>query len=540
MKRKILLGILSLVCIGATVGFIGCGEINSGDKESSVVGCAHEWASIVLKEATCTEKGLVTDVCALCGDDFSKIIPALGHSYTNYVDDKNTTCTRDGTETAYCDNGCGGTNNHTLPAFGHSYTNYVVKEATCTQDGSKTAYCDNGCGTRDVIENGKAFGHSYTNYVDDKNTTCTRDGTETAYCDNGCGRTDKHIVTAFGHDYVDHDGKAATCTEGGWEAYQTCNRCTYNNYTELSALGHKYVNLICERCDEKYISKGLKFTLNSWGGFYSVTGIGTCTDKDIVIPAEYNGLPVTSIGYNAFYNCSSLTSVVIPDSVTSIGDYAFYNCTSLTDITVDAKNEYYQSIDSNLYTKDGKTLIQYAIGKTQTEFIIPDSVTSIGDSAFMFCRSLSSVVIPDSVTSIVDWAFSYCKSLSSVVIGDGVTSIGYQAFYNCDSLSSVVIPDSVTTIGASAFSNCSNLSFVVIPDSVTTIGSYAFENCSSLSSVVIPDSVTTIGYDAFSSCSKLKNVYYTGSETEWQAIIINSGNSSLTNATKHYNYIPEN
>ena len=183
--------------------------------------------------------------------------------------------------------------------------------------------------------------------------------------------------------------------------------------------------------------EGLQYTLNNDGESYSVTGIGSCTDSVIVIAKEYNNKPVTEIGERAFYNCDALMSVEIPDSVTSIGNYAFECCSSLTSFTVDEANTAYQSIDGNLYTKDGKTLVQYAIGKTATEFVIPDSVTSIGDWAFYSCSSLTRVVIGDSVTSIGDGAFYGCSSLTSVVIGDGVTSIGKSAFYWCDSLTNV-------------------------------------------------------------------------------------------------------
>ena len=179
---------------------------------------------------------------------------------------------------------------------------------------------------------------------------------------------------------------------------------------------------------------------------------------------------VTSIGYKAFDDCTSLTSVTIPDSVTSIGYKAFDDCTSLTSVT------------------------------------IPDSVTSIGDSAFSGCTSLTSVTLPDSVTSIGDWAFSYCTSLTSVTLPDSVTSIGYEAFFNCTSLTSVTIPDGVTSIGEDAFRNCTSLTSVTIPDSVTRIGERAFYYCTSLTSVTIPDSVTSIGEFAFSGCTSLTSV----------------------------------
>ena len=146
---------------------------------------------------------------------------------------------------------------------------------------------------------------------------------------------------------------------------------------------------------------------------------------------------VTSIGDYAFYSCDNLTSVVLGDSVTTIGDSAFYDCTSLTSIDVDNDNEFYKSIDGNLYTKDGKVLIQYATGKTETKFAIPDSVITIGDYAFSSCDSLTTVVIGDSVTSIGNYAFYRCDNLTSVVIGDSVTTIGSEAFYKCSSLTDV-------------------------------------------------------------------------------------------------------
>ena len=210
---------------------------------------------------------------------------------------------------------------------------------------------------------------------------------------------------------------------------------------------------------------------------------------------------VTSIGYKAFDDCTSLTSVTIPDSVTSIGYKAFDDCTSLTSVT------------------------------------IPDSVTSIGDSAFSGCTSLTSVTIPDSVTSIGDSAFSGCTSLTSVTIPDSVTSIGGWAFYECTSLTSVTIPDSVTSIGNGAFKGCTSLTSVTIPGSVTRIGVGAFASCTSLTSVTIPDSVTRIGKQAFDYCTSLTDVYYAGSEAQWKAISISSaGNNDLLTANIHYNY----
>ena len=214
------------------------------------------------------------------------------------------------------------------------------------------------------------------------------------------------------------------------------------------------------------------YTTNSKisGTTYQYHGNGN--DYYYHIPASLEKVTVTGgvIRSNAFYGCSSLTNIIIPESVTSIGDYAFYDCSNLTSIT------------------------------------IPDSVTSIGSHAFRNCSSLTSINIPDKVTSIGASAFYDCSNLTSITIPDSVTSIGSHAFRNCSSLTSINIPDKVTSIGASAFSGCSSLTSITIPESVTSIGDYAFYDCSSLTSIEIPDSVTSIGDGAFDDCSNLTSI----------------------------------
>ena len=219
----------------------------------------------------------------------------------------------------------------------------------------------------------------------------------------------------------------------------------------------------------------------------------------IIIPSKLGDYSVRGIGAHAFYGCSGLKSVTIPDSVTRIGSFAFSGCSGLESVT------------------------------------IPDSVTRIGKFAFSGCERLRSVAIPDSVASIGERAFSDCSRLESVTIPDSVTSIGRGAFSNCSGLSvaagnknyksvnglllskdgktliqgvngDVMIPNGVTRIGSAAFSGCERLRSVTIPDSVTSIGEDAFSGCSRLKSVTIPDSVTSIGERAFSGCRGLKSI----------------------------------
>jgi hypothetical protein len=222
---------------------------------------------------------------------------------------------------------------------------------------------------------------------------------------------------------------------------------------------------------------------------------------------------VSSIGEGAFNGCTSLTSVTIPNSVTSIGNSAFYYCSGLTSIIVDSTNNYYSSLYGVLFDKNALILIQYPIGNVQTIYTIPNSVTSIGDSAFESCSNLTSVTIPDSVSSIGRNAFRFCSNLTSVTIGDSVTSIGEYAFYSCSNLTSVTIPNSVTSIGIYAFYSCTNLTSVTIPNSVSSIREGAFDSCTNLTSIIIPNSVSSIGNYAFHSCSKLMSVTIPNSVT---------------------------
>ena len=212
-----------------------------------------------------------------------------------------------------------------------------------------------------------------------------------------------------------------------------------------------------KECDPYYDDKytfGANVVSNVWD---ATTGKGIIT---------FDG-EVTMIGEKAFYNCSKIETINIPDSVTSIGNQAFYYCSSLTHIT------------------------------------IPDSVTTIENKAFYCCESLTEVTIPNNVTKIGEWAFWYCESLTQVTIGDSVTMIGNSAFRNCSILKQVTIGNSVKTIGTEAFRYCYNLKQVTIGDSVTTISDHAFAGCSKLTQITIPNSVTTIGYAAFYDCSNL-------------------------------------
>lgn len=262
----------------------------------------------------------------------------------------------------------------------------------------------------------------------------------------------------------------------------------------------------------------------TYGDFeYEVNDDNTITITDcsisainVVIPAKIDGLPVTTIGEGAFFDCKSLISVTLPDSVTSIGYNAFENCDNLDSVYITDLASYLNiNFDNNGYSNP----MYYA------------------DKLYINNQLAVTIEIPDSVTNIPINAFDGCDSLISITIPDSVKTVGSYAFSGCTGLTSINIPDSVTSIDPRAFSGCSNLKSITIPNSVKIIYDNAFSSCSSLTSITIPNSVTNIDDAAFSHCDNLKNVYFTGTEEEWNDINIRNFNDCLTNANIHYNTI---
>ena len=159
---------------------------------------------------------------------------------------------------------------------------------------------------------------------------------------------------------------------------------------------------------------------------------------------------VTTIGAGAFWGCENLTDITIPANVSEMGEAPFQWCYQLKSINVDENNAHYTSIDGNLYTKDGKTLIQYAIGKDDTSFIAPTGVTSIGDSAFWGDKNLKNVTLSGTTTAIGDYAFTWCENLEVLTLGESVKTVGKSAFSNCN-LNKIYIGKNVENIAEDAF-----------------------------------------------------------------------------------------
>jgi hypothetical protein len=292
----------------------------------------------------------------------------------------------------------------------------------------------------------------------------------------------------------------------------------------------------------------------------------------VTIPNTINGLPVTSIKNEAFFNCSNLTSITIPNSITSIGIDAFLGCSKLTSVVipasvtnigvnafhrcnrlnsilVDVLNPAYSSSADGVVFNKEKTRLVRCPGAKAGSYVIPNSVTSIADCAFNYCTNLTSVMIPNSVTNIEIGAFGFCSGLTSIsvdaanpayinsadgvvfnkeknclvcypggkvgdyVIPNSVTSIGNEAFMGCSRLTSVTIPDSVTSIGFYAFQGCSGLTSVAIPATVTTIDNCTFRDCTNLTNVTIPNGVVRVGWAEFCGCTSLTNLIFPSSVT---------------------------
>ena len=320
------------------------------------------------------------------------------------------------------------------------------------------------------------------------------------------------------------------------DSVTSIGRYAFYNCTSLGTVYWNAIN--CETAGDSYnpIFGGCTALTNVYIGenvgsipdyaFKNCTSLASITIPD----------SITSIGERAFEDCKNLNAVYITDftawcnikfgnydanplyyahnlylnnnlvteltaemlqGVTKIKAYAFYGCTSLTSIT------------------------------------IPDSVTSIGGSAFYDCTRLTSITLPNSVTSIGMYAFGNCTAEIKWGGNPSIKEIGDYAFANYKG-TSITIPDGVTSIGERAFHGCTSLESVTIPDGVTSIGMFAFWECTSLTSITIPDSVTSIDYKAFDGCTSLATVYYGGNQAQWNSISIGSDNTDLKNATRYY------
>lgn len=247
------------------------------------------------------------------------------------------------------------------------------------------------------------------------------------------------------------------------------------------------------------------------------------TDTVVVIPSKINGVTVTTIGTDAFLGLN-ITSVTIPANVTEIGSNAFADCTNLTSVN-------YAGDWSNLTIQSGNPAVQDAANEQLFDFAFtPDNTAVI---VIRYEGTAADVTIPSRYkgkpVTMIDHAAFHNSAVTSVTIPDSVTSIPDSAFGFCSQLTNISIPNSVTYIGFSAFNSCTSLKSITLPSSLSTIQSEAFYNCGNLETIRIPVSVTSIGNYAFDVCPSLMTVTYPGSKTQWDAITKGSNNDVLEN-----------
>ncbi|MBR4976056.1 MAG: leucine-rich repeat domain-containing protein, partial [Thermoguttaceae bacterium] len=293
------------------------------------------------------------------------------------------------------------------------------------------------------------------------------------------------------------------------------------------------------------------FAYETEGFSATITGLLDKTATEAVVPEKIGGRRVTKIGAAAFADCAALTEIKLPQGVREIGSNAFSGCVSLktitlpaslealrsgfdgcsalTEIAVAPNNKAFRSVDGVLFSLDGRALLRYPLGKTATEYAIPDgtervaasafrdcaaltaitfpaSVRELGGEALLGCVALRSVALPDGLATIPSSAFLGCSALAEIKFPKGLKAIAPHAFIGCESLTSVALPDGLDLIGDDAFEDCVSLAEVAFSKGLRCVDAGAFGGCVALKTVVLPDGVQTIGGDAFVGCGALTSV----------------------------------
>ena len=528
MKKLVVALIFMLIF---TFALSACALIGGGEDGGNHVCTAGRTYTEITVEPSCSNEGLkgIYTYCSECDKLMESNYEAIEkeeHTPDTPLKDYITypTCAEDGvyTETVQCKD-----------------CNYIISQSEKTEpknDDHNTDFKEENYIEATCVRGGSYDGVLYCTRCGEEfsRTTITLDKTEhtpgTAVTENvisaGCGNPGTYDLVVYCSnsechqelsrekkttDKIPHspaDAKVenkinASCTSNGsYDSVIYCSKCDteISRSTIIIPITHQNDEYgICVICDPD-ASRGLEITGST------VTGIGNCTDTNIVIPLLHNGTKVTGIDISAFSGCDFIKSLTISENVTHIGDGAFLNCSGL------------------------KTV------KFEEESLL----ISIYSNAFSGCTSLENIAFPGKLATIGNAAFKGCVSLKSIVISDSIYQISKEAFADCTSLENLIIGNGVQTIGESAFYNCKFLKVLVLPDGVMTIGNYAFRNCSSLISVTLPSSLNSIAdnYNAFTSCEKIVEVVnnsslpikvgeYTYGLVSRYAIEVHSGESKI-------------
>ena len=349
--------------------------------------------------------------------------------------------------------------------------------------------------------------HTYGNWIVSKAATETAEGEQYRVC-SGCGNKETKKVPMLSHvhrfstewkkDSAYHWNTCLGCGEQGNKAEHRFSEWTITKKATIDEAGEKQRKCsICEYTEiqvYEYYSEGLSFQRINNG--YSLSGIGNCFDSVVVVPSQYNGLPVTEINDSVFRDNKNITAIYLPNTITRIGNFAFDYCTNLSFIRL-----------GNAVEAIGRMAFRFSAIKTMH---IPDSVVSIGEHAFSYCDKLETIRLSENLTSISNGLFYLCSSLKTITIPNSISTIGAEAFYKCENLEEVYLPSSLVEIEGQSFANCSKLKEINFPTGLTSLGAYAFDNCKSLKEIVIPTSVFSIGQHCFRDCHSLTSAKIEG------------------------------
>lgn len=513
---------------------------------------------IVTTEPTCTEKGVKTFTCEVCGDTYTEEVDELEHDeqnhdakaptcldigwdayvtcsrcdYTTYAeksalghDEQNhsakaPTCLGIGWDAYVTCSRCDYTTYAEKAALGHDY-NTVVTAPSCIDDGYTTYTCH--CGDSYVANEITALGHSYNNGVITTEPTCTEKGVKTFTCGTCCDAyTEEVDATEHTHNAV---VTSPTCTAKGYTTY-TCHCGDSYVMNEVGALGHTEVTdtAVPATCTATGLTEGKHCSVcDVVLVVQEAIAIIDHIESDWIIDAEAT---ITEDGamHTTCTMCGKKLNEKTIDATGTIGlryskyTYTAYDSYSVSigsckeiNIVIPSKHNGFPVVEIGYFWECDEI-------KTVE---ISDGIIWIGEEAFYSCDSLTSVTIPNSVKSIDDRAFQYCHSLSNITIPASVSRIGTASFYNCP-LTSITIPSSVRSIGRMAFSYCTSLEYVDVSAEITEIDKYVFQNCGSLKIIHLPKTVAKICSSAFEGCASLTDIYYTGTTQEWNKIVKDS------------------
>ena len=478
-----------------------CDEVMSMEK--------HDYAGETTKEPTCTETGVTTYTCSVCGREYTETIPALGHSYESEIT-KPATCTEKGERTYTC-SVCGHSYTEEITSH-HEYEETIKTQATCTEAGLKTLTCSICDDSFDEVI--PALGHSHNETI--IAATCTEDGLKTFMCER-CGDTYTEVISALGHNYVASITKQATCEEAGIKTF-TCSNCGDSYTEEIHAYGHYFTSWTTIQAATCY-DNGLKSSKCFRCG-------QTVTEE---IP-KLEHLPVFKSDEANHWTECSLCGLILEakqahNYVNTEGDYVCNDC------GYSESSLYYQVDEDGVLTPKDKSILPAVVR-------IPSNidgriVKTIGNDAFRDCTNITTLILSEGIEQVGENAFWYCTSITSLSLPSTLKEVGQAAFRGLERLKTLTIPGSLSYLPYHSFSLCHDLESIVIEEGVERIGTYALEEVfnNRLNYVEIPKSVTTIEEYAFRQCY-IDAIHYAGTIADWNKISIDAKWRDLSTFSK--------